>query len=83
MPGRDTIYCVPTGHYQGEQNEQRFSQHCRLVRERVVTDSRSCKEDEGKSIYFYDYDNHLFELHSGNLEDRLRYYKDHDMQIKD
>lgn len=31
---------------------------------------------EGKSIYFYDYDNHLFELHTGSLESRLKeYYK--------
>lgn len=29
---------------------------------------------EGRSIYFYDYDNHLFELHAGTLEDRLAGY---------
>jgi catechol 2,3-dioxygenase-like lactoylglutathione lyase family enzyme len=29
---------------------------------------------EGKSLYFYDYDNHLFELHAGDLEQRLEYY---------
>lgn len=29
---------------------------------------------EGKSLYFYDYDNHLFELHTGSLESRLSYY---------
>jgi catechol 2,3-dioxygenase-like lactoylglutathione lyase family enzyme len=31
---------------------------------------------EGRSIYFYDYDNHLFELHTGLLEERLREYSD-------
>jgi len=29
---------------------------------------------EGKSIYFYDFDNHLFELHSGSLKARLDGY---------
>ena len=32
-------------------------------------------EGEGKSIYFYDFDNHLFELHTGSLEERLERYK--------
>ena len=29
---------------------------------------------EGLSLYFYDYDNNLFELHSGTMEQRLRRY---------
>ena len=29
---------------------------------------------EGQSLYFYDYDNHLFELHAGSLTHRLTRY---------
>lgn len=36
---------------------------------------RSRVEGEGQSIYFYDYDNHLFELHTGTLIDRLNRYR--------
>jgi catechol 2,3-dioxygenase-like lactoylglutathione lyase family enzyme len=31
-------------------------------------------EGEGRSLYFYDFDNHLFELHTGTLEQRLARY---------
>jgi catechol 2,3-dioxygenase-like lactoylglutathione lyase family enzyme len=30
---------------------------------------------EGQSLYFYDFDNHLFELHAGTLEQRLAQYR--------
>jgi catechol 2,3-dioxygenase-like lactoylglutathione lyase family enzyme len=34
-------------------------------------------EGEAQSLYFYDYDNHLFELHTGTLQERLgRYLRD-------
>lgn len=36
--------------------------------------SRPRHPQEGQSIYFYDYDNHLFELHTGDLATRLNYY---------
>ena len=31
-------------------------------------------EGEGSSLYFHDWDNHLFELHTGTLETRLERY---------
>lgn len=31
-------------------------------------------EGEGLSLYFHDFDNHLFELHTGTLEQRLTRY---------
>lgn len=39
-----------------------------------ILPARQRKPEEGKSVYFYDYDNHLFELHTGKLETRLNYY---------
>lgn len=39
-----------------------------------MRESRPRVEGEGHSIYFYDDDNHLFELHTGTLEERLRRY---------
>lgn len=33
---------------------------------------------EGRSIYFYDFDNHLFEIHAGSLGERLRGYAEND-----
>jgi catechol 2,3-dioxygenase-like lactoylglutathione lyase family enzyme len=37
-------------------------------------EGRNRVEGEGSSLYFYDYDNHLFELHTGTLEQRLARY---------
>ncbi|WP_426699862.1 FosX/FosE/FosI family fosfomycin resistance hydrolase [Rhodanobacter sp. Col0626] len=31
-------------------------------------------DGEGQSLYFYDFDNHLFELHTGTLQQRLASY---------
>ena len=41
-----------------------------------VRESRARVDGEGRSLYFYDYDNHLFELHTGTLEQRLARYRD-------
>lgn len=39
-----------------------------------IKKGRSRIEEESSSIYFYDYDNHLFEFHTGTLEERLKGY---------
>ncbi|BAY59481.1 phosphonate metabolism protein PhnM (plasmid) [Leptolyngbya boryana NIES-2135] len=40
-----------------------------------LREGRSRFAEEGRSLYFYDYDNHLFELHTGTLEQRLAFYR--------
>ena len=35
---------------------------------------RSRVDGEGDSIYFYDHDGHVFELHAGSLPERLAVY---------
>lgn len=40
-----------------------------------LRESRPRVEGEGRSVYFYDHDNHLFELHTGTLEERLERYR--------
>ena len=39
-----------------------------------IREGRPRVEGEGRSIYFYDHDGHLFELHTGTLEERLTRY---------
>jgi catechol 2,3-dioxygenase-like lactoylglutathione lyase family enzyme len=39
-----------------------------------IKPSRPRIAGEGYSIYFYDFDNHLFELHTGSLSERLAHY---------
>ena len=39
-----------------------------------VREGRSRVPGEGQSIYFYDEDNHMFELHTGTLDERLKRY---------
>jgi len=51
--------------------------HYRERLERIgaeVLPSRSRVLGEGESLYVYDFDNHLFELHSGTLQERLIRY---------
>jgi fosfomycin resistance protein FosX len=39
-----------------------------------ILPGRKREAAEGQSLYFYDYDNHLFELHTGDLNTRLAFY---------
>lgn len=39
-----------------------------------IKPGRDRVKGEARSIYFYDYDNHLFELHTGTLQERLSSY---------
>jgi len=41
-----------------------------------IKPSRTRVEGESESLYFYDFDNHLFELHTGTLNQRLQVYAD-------
>lgn len=43
-----------------------------------IKQSRNRIKGEGQSLYFYDYDNHLFELHTGTLNERLQEYLYHE-----
>ena len=63
-------------HIAFELNADEFDQKLRCIHALGLTvkEDRSRVSGEGRSLFFYDYDNHLFELHSGNLEDRLRRY---------
>lgn len=40
-----------------------------------LREGRSRISGEGQSLYFYDHDNHLFELHTGTLSNRLDTYQ--------
>ena len=40
-----------------------------------ILEGRNRINEEGRSLYFFDYDNHLFELHTGILKQRLKSYK--------
>jgi fosfomycin resistance protein FosX len=40
----------------------------------TIREPRPRIDGEGQSLYFYDFDNHLFELHTAKLADRLAAY---------
>jgi fosfomycin resistance protein FosX len=58
-------------------SEKDFNKYSKIIAELGLETIKDRKRTggEGKSIYFYDYDNHLFELHTGSLDERLRHYE--------
>ncbi|MBP2644249.1 MAG: Glyoxalase-like domain containing protein [Firmicutes bacterium] len=56
-----------------EEEFETYQERIRLLGVQVRT-PRKRVEGEGRSIYFYDFDNHLFELHTGTLTKRLECY---------
>ena len=56
--------------------EDQFDAYAARVKEAGVDilPARPRVEGEGRSIYFHDFDNHLFEIHAGALAERLRRY---------
>ena len=58
--------------------ENDFDEYARRVKDIGVEilEDRQRLSGEGRSLYFYDYDNHLFELHTGSLEKRLACYNE-------
>ena len=42
----------------------------------TILSGRKRESAEGRSLYFYDYDNHLLELHTGELNTRLHFYNE-------
>lgn len=58
-------------------SDSEFDEYKARLRQAGVSmrESRSRIPGEGRSLYFYDYDNHLFELHTGSLEERLAAYR--------
>ena len=57
--------------------DEQFDEYKERVRalDVEVREGRGRVKGEGRSLYFHDYDNHLFELHTGTLEQRLERYR--------
>jgi fosfomycin resistance protein FosX len=57
-------------------SETNFDEYVSRIRRLGIAIEPGCDRTgaEARSIYFHDYDNHLFELHTGTLDDRLSYY---------
>ena len=71
--------CLPTrtnNHVAFKMNADQYDKRLQSIKSLglEVREGRSRIDGEGHSIYFYDHDNHMFELHSGTLDERLSRY---------
>ena len=71
--------CLPTrtyNHVAFKINADQYDKRLQSIKSLglEVREGRSRIDGEGHSIYFYDHDNHMFELHSGTLDERLSRY---------
>ena len=57
--------------------ESQFDDYIRKIRKSglEIFEGPQRIEGESRSVYFYDYDNYLFELHAGTLSERLSRYR--------
>lgn len=63
-------------------DEKEYDEYKNSIKTLGLTFREGCSriEGEGRSLYFYDYDNHLFELHTGTLAERLKSYDEYNKQ---
>lgn len=73
----ETVICRSYNHIAFKIEEKDYDKYLDRIRSigLEILSGRDRVDSEGRSIYFYDYDNHLFELHTGSLEDRLNTYR--------
>lgn len=59
-------------------NEEDFTECIKLLKQLEVNilPGRLRNQKDERSVYFTDPDGHKFEFHTGNLQDRLSYYKE-------
>jgi len=72
----DPLSSKTYNHIAFKTNEQSLPEYINKIKALglEMKEPRPRQPEEGQSLYFYDYDNHLFELHTGTLNQRLEFY---------